>query len=43
MSLEPLGANRTQFQVNLGSNKAKEQLPFEHVFYPEQNEPPSVF
>ncbi|MGC1451802.1 MAG: hypothetical protein WA830_17375 [Candidatus Sulfotelmatobacter sp.] len=43
VSLEPLGANRTEFQVSLGSNKAKEQLPFEHVFYPEQNEPETVF
>jgi hypothetical protein len=43
MSLEPLGINRTEFHVPLESSKAKEYLPFEHVFYPEQNEPPTVF
>jgi hypothetical protein len=43
MSLEPLGANRTEFHVALGSNKTKEQLPFEHIFSPELNEPASVF
>jgi hypothetical protein len=43
VSLESLGADRTDFHVPLGSNRAKEQLPFEHVFYPEQNEPVSVF
>jgi hypothetical protein len=41
--LECLGANPTEFQINLGSNKAKEQLPFEHVFYPERSEPPPTF
>jgi hypothetical protein len=43
VTLECLGTNRTEFQVGLGSSKAKERLPFEHVFYPEQNEPASVF
>ena len=43
MSLEPLGTNRTEFQVPLGPNKTKEHLPFEHVFHPEQNEPATVF
>ena len=43
VTLEPLGVNRTESHVSLGSNKTKEQLPFEHVFYPEQNEPASVF
>jgi len=43
MSLEPLGTNRTEFHVPLESSNAKEHLPFEHVFYPEQNEPATVF
>jgi hypothetical protein len=43
MSLEPLGTNRTEFHVPLGPSKAKEHLPFQHVFHPEQNEPATVF
>jgi hypothetical protein len=43
VSLESLGADRTDFHVALGSRKAKEQLLFEHVFHPEKNEPASVF
>ena len=31
MSLESLGTNRTEFNVSLGSTKAKEQLPFERL------------
>jgi hypothetical protein len=42
ISLEPLGSNRTEFHLGLGSSKAKQQLPFEDVFYPEQNEPATV-
>jgi len=38
-----LGFNRTEFHVALGSSKTKEQLPFEHIFNPELNEPASVF
>ena len=43
VSLEFLGADKTDFHIPLGSNRANEQLPFERVFYPEQNEPESVF
>ena len=43
ISLQPLGTNRTEFHVPLESRKAKEHLPFEHVFYPEQSEPATVF
>jgi len=43
VTLECLGTNRTEFHVNLESSKAKEHLPFEHVFHPEQNEPATVF
>jgi len=43
VTLECLGSNRTEFHVALASRKAKEQLPFEHVFYPELNEPATVF
>ena len=30
--LDCLGSDRTQFEVRLGSSKAAERLPFEHVF-----------
>jgi len=40
--LDCLGGNRTEFQVGLGSSKATEHLPFEHMFDPEGSvqEPP---
>jgi hypothetical protein len=36
-SLDYLGSNQTLFQVNLGSSKAKEHLPFDHLFKPEEH------
>ena len=41
--LDCLGLAQTQFEVRLGSSKAKECLPFEHLFYPEQHMPEPVF
>jgi hypothetical protein len=41
--LDCLGANQTEFQVGLGSRKAAEHLPFEHMFDPEGSEPESPF
>ena len=41
--LDCLGANRTEFDVDLGSSRAAEHLPFEHVFDPEGSEPESPF
>jgi hypothetical protein len=41
--LDCLGANPTEFQVRLGSSKATEHLPFEHMFDPEGSEPESPF
>jgi hypothetical protein len=40
--MDCLGGNRTEFQVGLGSSKATEHLPFEHMFDPEGSvqEPP---
>jgi hypothetical protein len=43
VSLDCLGSNQTRFQVNLGSSKAKESLPFEHLFKPEEHMPESAF
>ena len=43
VTLDCLGANRTEFEVGLGSSKATEHLPFEHVFDPEANEPEPPF
>ena len=39
--LDCLGNNRTQFDVRLGSSRAKERLPFEHIFQPEEHMPES--
>ena len=41
--LDCLGCDQTQFRVTLGSNKATERLPFEHVFKPEEHMPESAF
>jgi hypothetical protein len=41
--LDCLGVNQTEFQVGLGSSKATDHLPFEHMFDPEGNEPVSPF
>jgi len=41
--LDCLGCNQTQFEVRLGSSKATERLPFEHVFKPEEHMPESAF
>jgi len=42
VSLDWLGADPTEFEVQLGSQRAKEQLPFEHEFDPEGTKPMSV-
>jgi hypothetical protein len=41
--LDCLGADQTEFQVGLGSSRATERLPFEHMFDPEGSEPESPF
>jgi hypothetical protein len=41
--LDYLGADQTEFQVALGSSKATEHLPFEHMFDPEGSVPESPF
>jgi hypothetical protein len=41
--LDCLGSDQTQFEVRLGSCKAREHLPFEHVFNPEEHMPESPF
>lgn len=41
--LDCLGVNQTEFQVELGSSKATEHLPFEHMFDPEGTEPEPPF
>ena len=42
--LDYLGTTPTQFEVPLGSSKAKEErLPFEHIFHPEEHMPESPF
>jgi hypothetical protein len=41
--LDCLGGNRTEFQVGLGSSKATEHLPFEHMFDPEGSVPEPPF
>ena len=39
--LDHLGSNPAQFEVRLGSRRAKERLPFEHIFNPEEHMPES--
>ena len=41
--LDYLGSGQTQFEVRLGSSKARERLPFDHVFNPEEHMPESPF
>lgn len=41
--LDCLGSNQTQFEVRIGSSKARERLPFDHVFKPEEHMPESSF
>jgi hypothetical protein len=43
LRLDCLGNSQTQFEVRLGSSKAKERLPFDHVFKPEEHMPESPF
>ena len=42
VSLDCMGASRTQFQVDLGSKRTEEKLPFDHVFRPEETMPESA-
>ena len=41
--LDCLGSNQIQFEVKLGSSKARERLSFEHVFKPEEHMPEPAF
>ena len=41
--LDCLGSNQTQFKVWFGSSKARQRLPFNHVFKPEEHMPESAF
>ena len=41
--LDCLGSDQTQFEVRLGSSKAREHLPFEHMFKPEEHMPEPAF
>ena len=41
--LDCLGSNQTQFEVRIGSSNARERLPFDHVFKPEEHMPDSSF
>jgi len=43
VSLDCLDTNQTRFHVSLGSSKAMEHLPFEHIFKPEDHMPESAF
>jgi hypothetical protein len=43
LRLDCLGANPIEFRVDLGSKRAKEKLPFEHVFHPEETLPEEAF
>jgi hypothetical protein len=43
VTLDNLGSNPTEFEVNLGTKKPGEHLPFEHVFDPEGAPPPPMF
>jgi hypothetical protein len=39
--LDCLGGDRTSFDVSLGSSRAREPLPFEYMFKPEEHMPES--
>ncbi|MGP8268795.1 MAG: hypothetical protein ACLQLH_01900 [Terracidiphilus sp.] len=41
--LDCLGSNQTQFKVWIGSSKARQRMPFDHVFKPEEHMPESAF
>jgi len=41
--LDCVGSDQTQFEVRLGSSKARERLPFEHIFKPEERMPEPAF
>jgi hypothetical protein len=41
--LDCMDAGQKEFQVDLGSRRATEHLPFEHMFDPEGNEPEPPF
>ena len=43
VKLDCLGADQTEFRVVLGSSRATEHLPFEHMFDPEGSAPESPF
>jgi hypothetical protein len=43
VKLDCLGSAPTYFEVRLGSSKAQERLPFDHVFKPEEHMPESSF
>jgi hypothetical protein len=43
VTLDNLGSNLTEFEVNLGTKKPGEHLPFEHVFDPDGAIPPPMF
>jgi hypothetical protein len=43
VTLDNLGSNLTEFEVNLGTKKPGEHLPFEHRFDPEGATPPPMF
>jgi hypothetical protein len=43
VKLDCLGSAPTYFEVRLGSSKAQERLPFDHVFKPEEPMPESSF
>jgi hypothetical protein len=39
--LDCLGGSKTSFDVSLGPSKARESLPFDHIFKPEEHMPES--
>jgi hypothetical protein len=41
--LDCLGSDQAQFEISLGSSKAQQRLPFDHVFKPEEHMPESPF
>ncbi|MGC8732943.1 MAG: hypothetical protein ACP5RC_11900 [Halothiobacillaceae bacterium] len=41
--LDCLGVNQTDFRIDLGPKRAKEKLPFEHIFHPEETVPEAAF
>ena len=41
--LDCLGVNQTDFRTDLEPKRAKEKLPFEHIFHPEETLPEAAF